>query len=48
VAPDNRLVARELERQWEQRLTELRQVEDEYARFCRDKPNEASPQTDKM
>lgn len=38
VDPGNRLVARELERQWEQRLTELRQVEDEYARFCREQP----------
>jgi DNA invertase Pin-like site-specific DNA recombinase len=38
VDPDNRLVARELERQWEQRLTELRQVEDDYARFCQEQP----------
>jgi DNA invertase Pin-like site-specific DNA recombinase len=38
VDPENRLVARELERQWEQRLTELRQVEDDYARFCQEQP----------
>jgi hypothetical protein len=38
VDPDNRLVARELERQWEQRLTELRQLEDDYARFCQEQP----------
>jgi hypothetical protein len=36
VDPRNRLVARELERQWEQRLTELRQVEDDYARFTQE------------
>jgi DNA invertase Pin-like site-specific DNA recombinase len=44
VDPDNRLVARELERQWEQRLTELRQVEDDYARFCQDKPRHLTGQ----
>lgn len=38
VDPDNRLVARELERQWEQRLTQLRQLEDDYARFCQEQP----------
>lgn len=38
VDPDNRLVARELERQWEQRLTHLRQLEDDYARFCQEQP----------
>jgi DNA invertase Pin-like site-specific DNA recombinase len=38
VDPDNRLVARELERQWEQRLTALRQLEDDYARFCQEQP----------
>jgi DNA invertase Pin-like site-specific DNA recombinase len=38
VDPDNRLVARELERQWEQRLTELRHIEDDYARFCQEQP----------
>ena len=38
VDPENRLVARELERVWEQRLTELRQLEDDYARFCQEQP----------
>jgi DNA invertase Pin-like site-specific DNA recombinase len=33
VEPENRLVARELERRWEGKLQELRQVEQEYARF---------------
>jgi DNA invertase Pin-like site-specific DNA recombinase len=44
VDPDNRLVARELERQWEQKLTELRQIEDEYARFCREQPRHLTAQ----
>lgn len=38
VDPENRLVARALEREWEQRLTELRQLEDDYARFCQEQP----------
>jgi hypothetical protein len=38
VDPDKRLVARELARQWEQRLTELRPLEDDYARFCPEQP----------
>jgi DNA invertase Pin-like site-specific DNA recombinase len=44
VDPENRLVARELERQWELRLTELRQVEDDYARFCQEKPRHLTGQ----
>jgi hypothetical protein len=36
--PENRLVARELERRWEQALTEVRQVEVEYDRFRRSRP----------
>jgi hypothetical protein len=36
VEPENRLVARELERQWEQKLLEQRQREDEYDRFRKD------------
>ena len=44
VDPDNRLVARELERQWEQRLTELRQLEDDYARFGREQPRHLTAQ----
>ena len=38
VDPENRLVARELERQWEAAVTELRQMEDDYARFCQEQP----------
>lgn len=38
VEPENRLVARELERQWEQKLLEQRQQEDEYDRFRHDRP----------
>lgn len=41
--PENRLVARELEKRWEQTLTELRQVEEAHARFERDLP---APLTD--
>jgi DNA invertase Pin-like site-specific DNA recombinase len=33
VDPDNRLVARELERRWEQALAEQRRLEEDYARF---------------
>jgi DNA invertase Pin-like site-specific DNA recombinase len=36
--PENRLVARELERRWEQALAEVRQVEDDYERFRRSQP----------
>jgi hypothetical protein len=38
VEPENRLVARELERRWEEALKEQRRVEEEYARFSRDQP----------
>jgi hypothetical protein len=36
--PENRLVVRTLERQWEQALQEVRQVEEEYDRFRRQQP----------
>jgi DNA invertase Pin-like site-specific DNA recombinase len=36
--PEYRLVTGELERRWEQRLLEQRQLEDEYDRFCRERP----------
>jgi hypothetical protein len=36
--PENRLVARELERRWEQALAEVRQAEAEYDRFGRSQP----------
>ncbi len=38
VEPENRLVARELERRWEEALKEQRRLEEEYARFGRDQP----------
>jgi hypothetical protein len=38
------LVARQLERQWEEQLTRLRQVEDDYARFCQEQPRHLSAQ----
>jgi len=38
VEPENRLVARELERQWEQRLLEHRQLQEKYDRFCDERP----------
>jgi DNA invertase Pin-like site-specific DNA recombinase len=38
VEPENRLVARALERRWEEALKEQRQVEEEYARFCHSQP----------
>jgi DNA invertase Pin-like site-specific DNA recombinase len=38
VEPENRLVARELERRWEEALKQQRRLEEEYARFCRTQP----------
>ena len=38
VEPENRLVARELERRWEAALTEQRQIEAEYEQFRRTQP----------
>jgi hypothetical protein len=38
VEPENRLVARELERRWEEALKEQRRLEEEYTRFCRGQP----------
>ena len=40
VEPENRLVARELERQWEQSLLGLRNLQDAYDRFRQDQPGE--------
>jgi DNA invertase Pin-like site-specific DNA recombinase len=37
--PENRLVARELERRWEQALTALRQLEEDYTRFQAEQPS---------
>lgn len=38
VDPENRLVARTLEQQWEERLRQHRQTQEEYARFQRETP----------
>jgi DNA invertase Pin-like site-specific DNA recombinase len=38
VEPENRLVARELERRWEEALKEHQRLQEEYARFCRGQP----------
>ena len=40
VEPENRLVARELERRWEEALGQQRQVEEDYDRFQRQQPEE--------
>jgi DNA invertase Pin-like site-specific DNA recombinase len=40
VEPENRLVARELERQWQQRLSERQQLEEDYARFQSETPQQ--------
>jgi hypothetical protein len=42
VDPENRLVCRELERQWEAKLTEQRQVEEAYQRFQHEQPRRLS------
>jgi hypothetical protein len=42
VEPENRLVARELERRWEASLEQKRAVEEEYHRFQREQPEELS------
>jgi hypothetical protein len=39
VEPENRLVARTLERKWEEALLARRSLEEEYARFRRDRPH---------
>jgi DNA invertase Pin-like site-specific DNA recombinase len=44
VDPENRLVARELERVWEERLTQLRRLEDDHARFCQEQPRHLTAQ----
>jgi hypothetical protein len=42
VDPENRLVARELERQWEQRLAEQQRLIEDYARFQTEQPRRLS------
>src|SRR5262249_36262298 len=43
VDPENRLVARSLERRWEEALQAKRQVRDDYDRFLREQPPPLSP-----
>ncbi len=43
VEPENRLVARELERRWEKALGEQRQIEEDFGRFKEEQPKELSP-----
>ncbi|MGA2930286.1 MAG: hypothetical protein ABSG43_30720, partial [Solirubrobacteraceae bacterium] len=38
VEPENRLVARELERQWEQSLQQVKALSEDYARFRQTHP----------
>jgi DNA invertase Pin-like site-specific DNA recombinase len=38
--PENRLVTRELERRWEEKLAEARRVEEDYSRFQAEQPRE--------
>lgn len=42
VEPENRMVARELEREWQRRLVERQQLEEEYDRFQSDLPQRLS------
>jgi DNA invertase Pin-like site-specific DNA recombinase len=42
VEPENRLVARELERRWEEALAEQGRLGEEYERFCRSQPDSLS------
>lgn len=44
VDPENRLVARSLERRWEEALQAERQVRDDYDRFLREQPPQLSPE----
>jgi DNA invertase Pin-like site-specific DNA recombinase len=43
VDPENRLVARELERQWERKLAERRRLAEDYDRFQAEQPRRLSP-----
>ena len=42
VEPENRLVARELERRWEEALHEQRRLQQEYDQFCAERPAQLS------
>jgi hypothetical protein len=39
LEPENRLVARQLARDWEQKLATQQRLEDEYRRFSQERPN---------
>jgi DNA invertase Pin-like site-specific DNA recombinase len=43
VEPENRLVARELERRWEEALQEHDRLKQEYDQFCAERPAKLSP-----
>ena len=43
--PENRLVARTLERRWEEALHEVRRLEEEYARFRQTQPTALTPES---
>jgi DNA invertase Pin-like site-specific DNA recombinase len=43
VAPENRLVARQLAKDWEERLTAHRQLQEDYQRFVHTQPHILSP-----
>jgi DNA invertase Pin-like site-specific DNA recombinase len=43
VEPENRLVARQLEKEWEQKLQEKDKLEKEYSNFQKDKPKIVTP-----
>jgi len=48
VEPENRLVARELERQWEKALLSQRQVEEEFDRFQQKQPQQLTSEEEEM
>jgi len=49
VDPENRLVARALERQWEQKLAEVQHLEEDYARFRSEQPRHlTAPDRDRI
>ena len=43
IEPENRLVARELERRWEKALREQRELEEQYDRFLAERPETRAP-----
>ncbi|OUL23013.1 hypothetical protein BV378_24310 [Nostoc sp. RF31YmG] len=43
VEPENRLVARQLAREWEEKLAQQQQLQEDYQRFCAQQPQQLSP-----